>query len=96
MTDRAGLDVITHPNHRRKDIAGAVLEKLTSFLDERGRASFLIDGSGAPGLYERAGFRAVEAESGERIMYREATLEERVPSIDSSSPPLPIRKLKLE
>ena len=52
------LDVITHPQYRRRGIASECMRAIVSHLRSSQYASVtLTDGSGIPGFYERFGFK---------------------------------------
>lgn len=62
------VDLITHPEERRQGVAQGILERLVAQAKERHLPIQLIDGSGVPTLYERAGFVAADPQK-ERVMY---------------------------
>lgn len=62
------LDVMTHPDYRRRGIATAVLESLLARSKGRFLGITLIDGSRFPGLYRWFGFVDADPAS-DRLMY---------------------------
>jgi len=66
------LDVITHPDFRRRGIATECMKRITAYLNESGYVSVtLLDDSGIPGFYDRFGFQSVK----ERPMSWQRTVE---------------------
>lgn len=68
------LDIITHPDYRRRHIARRLTELLLENLPEGLLGVSLIDGSGYPEFYESLGFETADQENN-RLMYLQ-----RVPS----------------
>jgi ribosomal protein S18 acetylase RimI-like enzyme len=65
------LDIITHPDYRRRGIASEIMRRMANRARSCGRDTFLIDGTaiaGINGFYERFGFQAAGA-SVARVMY---------------------------
>lgn len=62
------LDLMTHPDYRRRGIATEILKRLVAYCQSRGLPVNLIDGSGITGFYEKMGFRQADPNK-ERIMY---------------------------
>lgn len=65
------LDIITHPEYRRRGIARRVTQLLLENLPEGLLGVSLVDGSGYPEFYESLGFEPAENESN-RLMYLRA------------------------
>ncbi len=65
------LDVITHPNFRRRGIATRCMQGVLAYLQRSRYLSVtLIDGSGIAGFYARFGFRPVDASTPARVWRR--------------------------
>lgn len=62
------LDIITHPDFRRRGVARRVTELLLANLPEGLLGVSLIDGSGYPEFYETLGFETADQENN-RLMY---------------------------
>ncbi len=64
------MDVITHPDHRQKGIAGNNIRTLIEYAEEENYLGLsLIDGSGKHGFYSRFGF--TDGGPGNQVMYLE-------------------------
>jgi predicted GNAT family acetyltransferase len=64
------LDLITHPDHRRKGIATEILKKLVAYCRSQSLPMQLVDGSGTDSLYEKMGFKKASSDK-EKVMYLE-------------------------
>jgi ribosomal protein S18 acetylase RimI-like enzyme len=65
------LDVITHPDFRRRGIATrCMLGVLAHLQSSRYLSITLIDGSGIPSFYERLGFQLVASDTPARVWRR--------------------------
>ncbi len=65
------LDVITHPDHRRRGVAShCILGVLAHLQRSRYVSVTLTDGSGIEGFCERFGFRAIESATPARVWER--------------------------
>jgi len=63
------LDVMTHPDHRRRGVASGVVSRLVGYAEGEGFGLMLIAAGGIKGLYRQFGF----LEAGPRtdvLMYR--------------------------
>jgi GNAT superfamily N-acetyltransferase len=62
------LDVITHPDYRRRGIATRCMEGIVAHLQRSHYVSItLIDGSGIEEFYQRFGFRLVDSSASARV-----------------------------
>ena len=62
------FDIIVSPDFRRQGVASVILQKILAFAEGKYLGISLIDGSGVEGLYEKAGFVAVNPDT-DRLMY---------------------------
>lgn len=63
------LDVITHPDSRRKGVASGVVSRLVAFADATNLNLMLVSAGGVERLYERFGFGRADART-DVLMYR--------------------------
>jgi ribosomal protein S18 acetylase RimI-like enzyme len=72
------LDVITHPDFRRRGIATRCMEGILAHLQRSRYVSVtLTDGSGIEGFYQRFGFQLFDQESPARVWKRGAERQEQ-------------------
>lgn len=63
------LDVMTHPEHRRRGVASGVVSRLVSFAEAEGFGLMLISAGGVQGLYKQFGFIRADPRT-DVLMYR--------------------------
>ena len=70
------LDVITHPDYRRRGIATRCMEGILNHLQRSSYVSVtLTDGSGLDGFYERFGFRMISSGTPSRVWKRDGCVK---------------------
>jgi len=70
------LDVITHPDFRRRGVAKRCMQGVLAHLQRSDYLSVtLTDGSGVQGFYERFGFREFADDAVARVWKRDAAAE---------------------
>lgn len=62
------LDVITHPDYRRRGIATTIVRHLLNAVKDTHNSVIVIDGSGYKGFYEKFGFELANP-STDKLMY---------------------------
>ena len=62
------LDIITHPDYRRRGIATEITRRLLAHARAQALGVMLVDGTGLEGFYERLGFEAADPAT-DRLMY---------------------------
>ena len=63
------LDVMTHPEERRKGVASGVVSRLVTFAEAEGFSLMLISAGGVQGLYRQFGFFEANPQT-DVLMYR--------------------------
>lgn len=63
------LDVMTHPDYRRKGVARGVISRLVTFAEAEGFGLMLISAGSVQALYKQFGFVAANPET-DVLMYR--------------------------
>lgn len=63
------LDVMTHPEARRKGVASGVVSRLVAFAEAEGYSLMLISAGGVQGLYKQFGFIEANPRT-DVLMYR--------------------------
>ena len=63
------LDVMTHPDYRRRGVASGVVSRLVTFAEAEGFSLMLISAGGVQGLYKQFGFVAANPKT-DVLMYR--------------------------
>lgn len=62
------VDVITHPNYRRRGLATTIVMQLLDEIKTTHSSVIVIDGSGFKGFYEKFGFELANPNT-DRLMY---------------------------
>lgn len=63
------MDVMTHPEHRRRGVASGVVSRLVSFAEAQRFNLMLISAGGVQGLYKQFGFIGADPRT-DVLMYR--------------------------
>ena len=63
------LDVMTHPDYRRRGVAKGVVSRLVAYAEEKQLSLMLISAGGLEGLYKQFGFTEADPAT-DVLMYR--------------------------